>query len=58
MAPRLVFTYFNIEGIAEAIRWALELSGLEWEDKRLAREEIGALKPSECIHGFGSCTTV
>ncbi|CAM9614365.1 unnamed protein product, partial [Laminaria digitata] len=46
MAPKLIFTYFDVEGIAEAIRWALEQSGLEWEDKRLTGEEFGVLKPS------------
>nr|WEU39138.1 glutathione S-transferase [Saccharina japonica] len=46
MAPKLILTYFGVEGIAEEIRWALELSGLEWEDKRLTREEFGVLKPS------------
>lgn len=48
MAPKLVLVYFNIVGIAEPIRWALALSGLEWEDKRLPRDEgFIALKPSE-----------
>lgn len=48
MSPKLVLTYFDIGGAAEPIRWALEQGGLEWEDKRLSREEFGALKPSEC----------
>lgn len=47
MAPKLIFTYFGAEGIAEPIRWALEQSGLQWEDKRLTAEEFGVLKPSE-----------
>lgn len=47
MAPKLVLIYFNMPGAAEPIRWALAQSGLEWEDKRLSREEFGALKPSE-----------
>ena len=47
MAPQLTLTYFGIEGLAEGIRWALEQSGLEWEDKRLTREEFAVLKPSE-----------
>eukprot|EP00904_Undaria_pinnatifida_P002388 jgi/Undpi1/1214/HiC_scaffold_107.g14128.m1 len=46
MAPKLVLKYFDFEGAAEAARWALELSGLEWEDKRLSPEEFAALKPS------------
>ena len=49
MAPKLVLKYFDFEGAAEAARWALELSGLEWEDKRLSPEEFAALKPSEYI---------
>lgn len=46
MAPKLVVVYFNIAGAAEPIRWALAQSGLEWEDKRLSREEFGELKPT------------
>ncbi|CAM9821375.1 unnamed protein product, partial [Laminaria digitata] len=46
MAPKLVLSYFDIAGAAEPVRWALEQSGLEWEDKRLTKEEFGALKPS------------
>lgn len=37
----------DMSGAAEPIRWALEQGGLEWTDKRLTREEFGALKPSE-----------
>lgn len=37
----------DISGAAEPIRWALEQGGLEWTDKRLSKEEFGALKPSE-----------
>lgn len=47
MAPKLTLVYFNIAGAAEPIRWVLEQGGVEWEDKRLTREEFGALKPSE-----------
>ncbi|CAM9889837.1 unnamed protein product, partial [Ectocarpus sp. 4 AP-2014] len=46
MAPKLILTYFDMAGAAEPIRWALEKGGLEWEDKRLTREEFGELKPS------------
>ncbi|CAM9364081.1 unnamed protein product [Laminaria digitata] len=46
MAPKLVLTYFDFPGAAESIRWALEQSGLEWDDKRLSEEEFIALKPS------------
>lgn len=47
MAPKLVLSYFDFAGTAESVRWALEQSGLEWEDKRLSGEEFAALKPSE-----------
>ena len=47
MAPKLVLIYFDLPGSGEAIRWALLQSGLEWEDKRLSREQFGELKPSE-----------
>ncbi|CAB1115929.1 unnamed protein product [Ectocarpus sp. CCAP 1310/34] len=46
MAPKLILKYFDKAGAAEPIRWALEKGSLEWEDKRLTREEFGALKPS------------
>ncbi|CAN0182814.1 unnamed protein product, partial [Ascophyllum nodosum] len=47
MVPtKLVLTYFNVPGRAEPIRWVLALSGLEWKDKRLSREEFGELKLS------------
>ena len=49
MPPKLVLTYFDVPGAAEPARWALALSGLEWEDRRLSREEFGVLKPSECL---------
>lgn len=47
MAPKLVLTYFDMAGAADTIRFALELGGLEWEDRRLSQEEFAALKPSE-----------
>lgn len=47
MAP-LKVTYFDIAGVAEPIRWTLEVGGVEWEDRRLSREEFAELKPSEC----------
>ncbi|CAN0489173.1 unnamed protein product [Laminaria digitata] len=49
MAPKLVLTYFDKPGQAEATRWALVQSGLEWEDKRLSWRQFLALKPSECM---------
>ncbi|CAM9587551.1 unnamed protein product [Sphacelaria rigidula] len=46
MAPKLTLTYFPFPAVAEQIRWALALSGLEWEDKRITKEEFGAVKPT------------
>ncbi|CAM9289517.1 unnamed protein product [Ascophyllum nodosum] len=47
MAPnKLVLIYFDVPGLAEPIRWALAQSGLEWEEKRLSREQFGELKPT------------
>lgn len=34
-------------GLAEPIRWALEIGGKEWEDVRLSREDFAAVKPSK-----------
>lgn len=47
MAPNISITYFDTQGLAEPIRWALELSGLDWEDKRLSFEEFSAIKAGE-----------
>lgn len=63
MAPKLTVIYFDIPGLAEPVRWALELSGLEWTDKRFTREEFGPFKSSEffcCVGIMGlqrSCVT-
>lgn len=58
MAPKLTLVYFDIAGAAEPVRWVLEQGGLEWEDKRLTREEFGALKPSEFILSFWPITNL
>lgn len=47
MAPKMTLTYFDLPGPAEPIRLALAISGEEWEDKRLSRDEFAVLKPSE-----------
>lgn len=47
MGPKLILTYFDVAGAAEPARWALEYSGMEWEDKRISREEFAVLKPGE-----------
>ena len=39
----------DMGGAGEPIRWAMEQGGLEWTDKRVTREEFGALKPSEFL---------
>ena len=46
MAPAIKLTYFDIEGVAEAVRLALVLSGTEFEDVRVKFPEWGALKPT------------
>ena len=44
MAPKLKLTYFNIEGVAEKVRLALKLGGLEFEDERVEHSSWPALK--------------
>eukprot|EP00586_Coscinodiscus_wailesii_P022776 CAMPEP_0172496304 /NCGR_PEP_ID=MMETSP1066-20121228/84979_1 /TAXON_ID=671091 /ORGANISM="Coscinodiscus wailesii, Strain CCMP2513" /LENGTH=224 /DNA_ID=CAMNT_0013268527 /DNA_START=43 /DNA_END=717 /DNA_ORIENTATION=+ len=46
MAPSIKLTYFDIEGVAEPIRLALILSGLEFEDDRVVFKDWSALKPT------------
>lgn len=41
----LVLTYFDLHGRAEPTRLALWIAGLNFEDKRLSREEFRAIKP-------------
>mmetsp|Transcript_21618 Transcript_21618/g.42464 ORF Transcript_21618/g.42464 Transcript_21618/m.42464 type:complete len:223 (+) Transcript_21618:79-747(+) len=38
-------TYFNIQGVAEKIRLAFTLNGVEFEDHRVNHEEWTAIKP-------------
>lgn len=45
MAPKIKLTYFDIEGVAEAIRLALELTGTEFEDDRISWKDWQELKP-------------
>lgn len=47
MAPKFTITYFDFAGPAEACRWALAMTGEEWEDKRLTGQQFAALKPCE-----------
>lgn len=44
--PKIKLTYFDIEGVAEAVRLALALSGTEFEDDRVKFSEWEALKPT------------
>ncbi|KAF4047186.1 Glutathione S-transferase C-terminal domain [Phytophthora infestans] len=44
--PSIRLTYFNFGGRAEPVRLALYVGGVPFEDKRLTREEFGALKSS------------
>lgn len=46
MAPKITLIYFDFKGRAEAVRLALHVGGVEFEDKRLSREEWGQLKPN------------
>ena len=38
--PKLKLTYLNIKGIAEPIRLALHIAGIEFEDERITYEQI------------------
>ncbi|KAI9209106.1 uncharacterized protein BJ171DRAFT_488552 [Polychytrium aggregatum] len=42
----LKLTYFDTTGRAEAIRLALFVGGIEFEDERLNREQFAAIKPT------------
>jgi len=39
-------TYFGIEGVAEKVRLAFVLGGIEFEDDRIARDQWETLKPT------------
>jgi glutathione S-transferase len=44
--PKIKLTYFDIEAAAEPIRLALVLSGVDFEDDRIAFSDWSALKPT------------
>ena len=43
--PRYILTYFNTRGRAEPIRLILAQAGVDYEDKRITREQWAQLKP-------------
>lgn len=45
-APKLKLTYFNIEGVAEKVRLALVLGGIEFEDERVSFDKWNEMKPT------------
>jgi glutathione S-transferase len=47
MAPKIKLVYFNMEGRAELTRLILAQAGVEFEDKRVTREEWMAMKPGK-----------
>ena len=49
MAPQIKLIYFNLRGRAEIARLVLAQSGVEYEDKRIEREEWAELKKSKHV---------
>ncbi|CAD5218023.1 unnamed protein product [Bursaphelenchus xylophilus] len=43
--PQYKLTYFNLRGLAEAIRCCLHYGGIEFEDRRVLKGEWAELKP-------------
>ncbi len=43
--PTYRVTYFNARGGAEMTRWIFAVAGIEYEDRRLVRDEWLKLKP-------------
>jgi len=46
MTSKIQLTYFNIEGVAEKVRLAFKIGGIEFEDKRINFTEWTAIKPT------------
>jgi glutathione S-transferase len=44
--PQYKLTYFNARGRAEIVRLVFAQAGVEYEDKRITKEEWGELKPN------------
>ncbi len=50
-SPVITLTYFDIPGPAEAIRLAFFVGGVEFEDRRVSRDEFESnLKPGQLEH--------
>lgn len=45
--PSYKLTYFNVNGIAEPIRYLLHQSGIKFEDKRLNYDDWPQVKPGK-----------
>ena len=45
-SPKIKLTYFDIEGVAEPVRLAFALGGIEFEDHRVQFSDWGAMKPT------------
>lgn len=52
LPPRIRLTYFDIPGPVEAVRLAFYISGIDFEDERVSREEFSLLKPGEYSYYF------
>ena len=49
MAPKIKLTYFEFRARGEIIRILLHYGGLQFEDKKIKREEWPEFKPSKSI---------
>ena len=47
MAPTIKLTYFDVRARAEYARMILAQAGVEYEDKRVTKEEWMTLKPGK-----------
>jgi glutathione S-transferase len=49
MAPQYKLTYFNAKGLAENTRLIFAQAGVEYEDKRIDKEQWATLKESRIM---------